>query len=203
MTKHIAKGFSLIELLVSTAITAIIGSAVLLLLITQTQLTATQNRNMLNADQVRSVMNFMSDEIEMMGNGTPAPWIETAIQQEIQFRSDIDGDGRPDRIRYFLNGSQLQRTLSTSNDNGVTWTVVGTDTLIPNIDTVTTKNGKKMGLWFTYYAKDGAVPANTAQITAVEINLGLNVASTTTALTRNKVAPQYFVSLATIRNRSL
>lgn len=200
------RGFSLVELLIATAISLIIGSAVILLLVQQAQLTATQNRNMINSEQVRSVLNFMSDEIQMMGNGIPDPnsYIVLAEPQQLIFYSDIDNDGTRDRIRYFVQGNGLNRTLSTSSDAGITWTVVGTDTLIPNL--LAGSTGPNPGLRFEYFGINNGILAGTppvANVRAVRILIGLDTTATTTAVTAGKVASQNMVTFATIRNRRL
>jgi prepilin-type N-terminal cleavage/methylation domain-containing protein len=195
------RGFSLVELLVSTAIALIIGSAVIMLLVQQTQLTATQNRNMINAETVRSVLTFMTDEISMMGNGVPEPIIVLANVDEFIFYSDIDNDGTTDRIRYFRQGNELRRTLSTTND-GIVWNVVGTDVLIPHL--LAGSDTPLPGLRFEYYGvNNSTTPATADEIRAVKIMIGLDTTQTTTAFTDNKVSQQNMVAYATIRNRKL
>jgi type II secretory pathway component PulJ len=193
------RGFSLVELLVSTAIAIIIGSAVVLLLVQQTQLTATQNRNMMNSEQVRSVLVMMADEIQMMGNGVSEPFILNAQADDFTFYSDIDNNGIRDRIRYWRSGNELRRTLATS-PNGTTWTDVGTDVLIPNI--FNTNTGPNPGLQFQYFGvNNGLNPATVADIRAVQITICLDTSLTDSAFTKSKVSPQNMVAYATIRNR--
>jgi hypothetical protein len=156
---------------------------------------------MINAELVRSVLVFMADESQMMGTGVPEPYIVTANPDEFIFYSDIDNNSIRDRIRYFRDGSDLKRTLSTSPD-GTTWTVVGTDVLVPNI--FPTNADPNPGLQFRYFGvNNSTTPATTADIRAVQIKVGLNTAATTTAFTAGKVANQNMVTYATIRNRNL
>lgn len=195
------KGYSLVELLISTAIALIIGSAVIMLLVQQTQLSASQNRNMINAETVRSVLTFMTDEIAMMGNGVAEPLIVTANIDEFIFYSDIDNNGELDRIRYFRDGNELRRTLSTSAD-GIAWNVVGTDVLIPHL--LAGSATPLPGLRFEYFGVNNATTiTDVAQIRAVKIMIGLNTAATASAFTANKVSQQNMVAYAAIRNRKL
>lgn len=191
--KQGCRGFSLIEMLVAMFVALVIGGVILTLLIGQMQFTASQNRNILNQDDVRATLSFMADEIRTAGDGTVEPFVLEATASTFRFQSDLDGNGVPDRVLYSEANGQLTRTLYSTTDGGVTWTQAANDILLNNISE----------FLFTYFgANDTTLPALTA-ITSVQIRLALDVTSTETNLTQGKLAPQAMVMRATIRNRTL
>lgn len=185
------RGFSLVETLVALAISLIVGGGIITTLVVNMQVSAAQNRNMLNQDDVRETLAFMADEIRAMGNGAPEPVLLEATPTLIRFAADLDGNGVPDRVKYELSGAQLVRTLYTTADGGATWSVAATDVLLDDVSALT----------FTYYGYGNTTSPAINAVTSVGIQLALNVGATATALTQGKLAAQALATRATIRNR--
>lgn len=185
-------GFSLVELLITTAIIGILGGTVIAFLFTQVRLSASQNRNMLNQESLRDTLNFMTDEISLAGAGATEPFISAADADAFQFNGDIDGNGALDRVRFDLVGSDLRRTLYSSED-GVTWTQVGQDVVLTSVGEFV----------LTYYGPGNTVDPDIDAITSVAVRLSLDVAATSTALTSGRLAPQAMTGRVTLRNRLL
>jgi prepilin-type N-terminal cleavage/methylation domain-containing protein len=201
-------GFSLVELLVSIAVMAIIGGAVLAALVSQAQLTASQNRNMVNSEEIRTVLTFMGDEIAMMGNRVANPIIDIAEPQELQFYSNIDNDEDNiiERIRYYISGVQLKREFAQWDPGAAAYVVVADDMLIENLrntNGVVLAGGENPDFAFRYYSLNDTVPATTAAITSVEIRAGLDPQAHKTDLNGARVSAQNMVQRATIRNRTM
>jgi hypothetical protein len=187
------KGFSLVELLTAMFVALLIGGAILTLLVGQMQFTASQNRNMINQEDLRSTLSFMADEIRTTGNGSAEPFVLEATDTSYYFESDLDGDGIPDRVKYELNGDQLLRRLYTTPDDGVTWNEVATDVLLADM----------RELSFTYYGLNNTTLPDINDISAVQIRAALSVEDTETSLTQGKIAEQEMIVRSTIRNRLL
>jgi type II secretory pathway pseudopilin PulG len=193
MNIRCSRGFSLIEMLVAMFVSMVIGGAIITLFLGQMQFTASQNRNMVNQDNVRATMSFMADEIRSAGNGTVEPFLLTATSTALRFTADLDGDSVPDRVQYEVSGPQLIRRLYTTADGGVTWTEVATDVLLDNV----------AECLFTYFGANNTTNPLINDITSVQVRLRLNVGATETGLTQGKLAAQAMVVRATIRNRRL
>lgn len=185
------RGFSLVELLVVAVISLVIGSAVIAALVNQTQITASQNRNVLNQENLRDSMRFMSDEILSLGSGVTEPFIFTALQNEFDFVGDVDGDGAEDRIDYTFSGSQISRALYSTPDGGASWNLVRTDVVLDGVS----------DLSFTYFAFGDTLPTGVDDITSVEISITLDPNRFSTAMTTGKTADQGMASRVTLRNR--
>ena len=104
------KGFTFIEIIVVSAIMAIIGLAILglQLLVGQNQLSVW--RNYVNINEANSSVKTMVREIRTArpaDNG--AYLLDTLGDNEIVFYSDIDYDSQAERVRYTLNGSDLEK----------------------------------------------------------------------------------------------
>jgi len=100
----------LIEILVSSAILVIlaVGFLGIQYIISQNQLTTW--RNYLSIEAANIAISGMSREIrDARQNELGAYALETANDQEIIFYSDIDYDGVIERVRYTLNGSDLEK----------------------------------------------------------------------------------------------
>jgi len=189
------KGFSLMEMLVALAISAVVGGGIISLMIYQTQLTATQNRNIINQEALRETTHFLTDEILSMGSSVIQPYLNTASENELTYVGDLDNDAIPDMVRYLYdaNSQQLSRTLYTTQDVGQTWDEISTDVLLDNLS--------QFG--FTYYGANDIEPVTIDDVTSIKIELALNVANTSTALTSGRVAAQSMITRVTIRNRRL
>ena len=185
------KGFSLVELLVVSVISLIIGTAIIAALVNQTKLTASQNRNVLNQENLRDSMRFISDEILSLGSGATEPFIYTATANVFEFVGDVDGDGAQDRIRLSLNLTQIDRALYSTPDGGVTWTLVRTDVVLDGVS----------NLSFTYFAFGDTIPATVDVITSVEISITLDPNRFSTGMTGGRTADQGMASRVTLRNR--
>ena len=187
------RGVSLVELLVVLVIGSLISGAIVTALMSQVQLSATQNRTMINSQNLRETLDYMADEISNIGAGTAEPFIDTASTSELRFTSDIDGDGSWNRVRYYRTGTTLRRQYWNSTNSGVTWTQVSDDVLLTGVSNLT----------FTYYQRGNSAPASNNQISMVQVAITQNPLQDTTAFNSNKVATGRLTIRATIRNRML
>lgn len=189
MTRLRYKGFSLMEVLVAMAVGSLIAGGVVALLLSQAQLSATQNRNILNQENVRDVVHFITDEITLANTYDATEPIIAANDSEVSFFADIDGDNVTDTIAFYVDeGSNLRRSFTSPANGGM----AADDIILPNVQSFT----------FTYYAADDAAPATIDEITSVELQLVLNTSGGTT-YTSGKQRSQAMVGRATIRNKML
>ncbi len=188
-------GYSLMELLVSLAIAAVVGGTIATVMQSQIQLSTTQNRNMLNQADLRDCINFMTEEIVTMGSGVVEPYIEVAEPTELRYVGDLNNDDVWERIHYFydVDSLEVRRTLSQSTDAGANWTTIGTDVLMRNIGVIN----------YTYFANNNQAPVTDDEITAVEIRMTMDVQADQTAFTGGRVGGQAMVGRMTIRNRKM
>jgi prepilin-type N-terminal cleavage/methylation domain-containing protein len=189
--QRLARGFTMIELLMVLAIGTMIAAAIVSILLSQMQLTTTQNRNIINQQDLRSTLQFMADEIQLMGQGTIEPYVFQATTDSFSFVGDLDGNADPDLVHYQVISGALHRTYSSSTDGGVTWTQLGEDDLLSDVQNMV----------FTYYAEGNAIPADVSEISSVEIRLTLNPAANGTAFTSGKLRTPEMVQRITVRNR--
>jgi prepilin-type N-terminal cleavage/methylation domain-containing protein len=187
------RGFSLVELLITVFVGALIAGGVAEIMLSQMRLTATQNRNIVNEQTLRENLAYMSDEINSMGNNADEPYIDIIEPEEFQFVGDIDNDGQIDQINYLLDEDELVRTISTSTDGGTTFDLVSTDTLIDHVDEFE----------FTYFALGNDETEVADDVTAVELYVRLDPSAGETALTAGATADERHVTRVTIRNRTL
>ncbi len=189
MTRLRHKGFSLVEVLISMAIGSLIAGGVVALLLSQAQLTATQNRNIINQENVRDVVHFITDEIALANTYDATEPVIAANDSEVSFFADIDGDNVTDTIAFYVDeSSNLRRSFQSPANGGME----ADDIILRNVQSFT----------FTYYAADDAAPATIDEITSVELQLVLNTSGGTT-YTSGKQRPQSMVGRATIRNKLL
>ena len=189
------QGYSLIELLVSLVIAAIVGGTIVTVMQSQIMLSTTQNRNMLNQADLLDCISYMSDEIVTMGSGVVEPFVEIAEPQELMYVGDLNNDDVWERIHYYYDADaqELIRELDQSSDDGATWTNIGTDVMMDNLGSIQ----------FIYYANNNEAPADEDAITAVEMKMTMDVSNDQTAFTGGRVGGQAMVGRMTIRNRRM
>lgn len=101
-------GMTLVEVLIASAITIIIGLGIVGIQYMISQGQVASFKNYLNIDQTNSIVSTLVRELRNLrpaDNGA-YPLVE-ANDQEIIFYSDINFDGKAERVRYTLNGTQL------------------------------------------------------------------------------------------------
>jgi hypothetical protein len=105
-------GFTLVEVAVGGAVTVIVGVAIagLQYVITSNQL-AVYNGT-IKVEYANSGVSSFIHEIRTARNGDNGTYlIELASPSAITFYSDIDGDGKTERVRYYLNGTNLMKGI--------------------------------------------------------------------------------------------
>lgn len=101
-------GFTLIEVLITATILAVLGGLMLTLMYITTKTRLITFQNLMNVDQTNNQVLTMVRELRNIQTGENAAYpLERAGDQEIIFYSDIDYDGETEKVRYTLSGSQL------------------------------------------------------------------------------------------------
>lgn len=141
------KGLTLIELLIGTAISTIIIGSILTFQSSIADVQSNLNTNSRSHIEANIAIQAITREIR---NAKPAATgaypIELAEDFEIIFYANIDNDPIPEKIRYFLSDSSLQRGVIKATGSPPTYTSTEQITLvIPNI----TNNSQSP--IFTYY----------------------------------------------------
>jgi prepilin-type N-terminal cleavage/methylation domain-containing protein len=104
------QGFTLIEVLIVSAITVVLGGGILSLIYITSQSRLVTFQNLLNVDQTNTSVSLMVRELRNIRTGDNAAYpLERANDQEIIFYSDIDYDGQSEKVRYTLTGTQFVR----------------------------------------------------------------------------------------------
>lgn len=159
------KGFTLIEILVAMAITAIIVLIVNNFLITGFR-SASFNQELEDAvENARKAMDTMIVEIRGMNNlqqGNPILQISTST---LIFYSDINKDGLIERVKYYISGNDLKRDfVKPPYSSSPTTTAVLASYLNNYSDPV-----------FNYYDSNGATTTDINNITLINILLKIDV----------------------------
>lgn len=104
------QGFTLVELLVSLLIASALGLALLGLRVILDRNQLFILKSYLSVDQANSSVTAMVREIRSSSySEADAHPLESALEQEIVFYSDIDSDEDIEKVRYFLDGAELKR----------------------------------------------------------------------------------------------
>lgn len=121
---NLQKGFTLLELILSTfifgAITALVaGFAVYYF---QTYSFSFEENQAINSTQ-SALTTMIRDIREARSGDNGAYTIVQADDFSFTFYSDVTNDGRTDRVRYFLNGTQLQKGVIEPTQVPVTYPI--------------------------------------------------------------------------------
>lgn len=106
-------GFTLLEVVISTAIVSVLVAAVYLLqnfVLDQQQITM---NSYISVDYANSAMQTMVRDLRNARFGADGSFIlQTANDQELVFFSDVDFDQVTEKVRYFLDGNELKRGIT-------------------------------------------------------------------------------------------
>jgi len=135
MQRHNARGFTLVEMLLTSAVFTIVTAGVLTM-VARTYRSYTNE--MITGDVVwqgRAALDLMVRELRLAGypprntyaqaaNVTPAnsnlvaATFLTAAATSVVFEADLDADGAVERVEYRLNGTLLERSAVPKNADG-------------------------------------------------------------------------------------
>ena len=192
--KH--SGFTLIELLIAMAITALTIGFVSYFTIDVSSSSTSINIRLETQRELEMTLRTMLSEIRSMGPSANGSYdIALADATNFEFYSDIDGDGQFEQIRYFLNGTTLEK--------GVTKPVAGTPPTYPVANEVISDVVHYVvpGAIFAYYAEGlpseiGALPS---PVDVSKIRM-VSVSGTVDEDTAHPPGPVTISINATIRN---
>ncbi len=125
------QGFTLIELLIVISLLSLTGLLILgmQVIIGQNQVSAW--KNYLNIDEANSIVSAMQRELINARPGDDGAYLlATAQDNNITFYSDIDFDGKTDKVNYSLTGSVLSKSVTVPTGVPITYPVESTKTFI-------------------------------------------------------------------------
>jgi len=107
------QGFTLVELVVVCLVAGILGGAMLAVYESLLHSWADTNHRIVNQDDTRVAINEIARYLRMAESSasnltSQTDAIALAQPQELVFYADIDGNGLPDKVRYYLNGHTLR-----------------------------------------------------------------------------------------------
>jgi len=152
--KH-ARGFTILEVVIALFLfTSIIGTVTIFFVYYLRNYSFSFEENQLvNISQ--SGMTQMIRQIREARNGENGAWpIVDASDTSLTFYSDVSNDGRTDRVRYFVDGTDLKRGVVEPTVPPVTYPLA-----TENITTIATNLNLGSAAIFTYY--NGNWPTDT------------------------------------------
>lgn len=150
-------GFTLIEVLMVAAITVVLAGGLLSLqyIMGQTQIQVL--RNYTSVEEANNGITTLVRELRNLQVAeTGAYPLERALDFEMIFYSDYDFDGRIERVRYYLNGTEFTRGIIEPTGFPVTYPSAN-----EKIKTVSTN--VKNGTTPIFYYYNGDWPADTVR----------------------------------------
>jgi len=173
--KRCERGFTLIEILFGVSIFVLIVGALTLFSRNIWIYGSYISTGLNDSNSGRATLKTMVSEIRTASTAdTGAYVIALATTNAFTFYSDIDSDGLKEKVRYFLNGSLLQKGVIKPTGSPLTYNPVNEkiSTLIPNVTNIPI---------FDYYDKnyDGTTPAlsfpiNLSSIRLVKITINID-----------------------------
>ena len=153
----------MIELLVVCLVAGILGGAMLGLYQGLMRSWADTGHRIINQDDARSAINDISRYVRMAESSasnltSTSDAVALAQPQELVFYADINGNGLPDKVRYYLSGKTLRRAALAPN----TSTSPPTYPTAYTTDGVVVMDGIQNGTTplFTYYKMNPAYATN-------------------------------------------
>jgi len=149
------KGFTLIEILVTASIMVVLGGGFLTLqyIVSKNQVSVYQNY--LGVDEANIAISTMVREIRNARSGDNGAYpMESALDQQMVFYSDIDLDNLTEKVRYYLNGTSLYKGVI--NPTGTPATYPAGNEILKEIAT-NVRNGSEA----IFYYYNGDWPSDT------------------------------------------
>jgi prepilin-type N-terminal cleavage/methylation domain-containing protein len=165
-------GFTLIELLVYMAIFGMVGTMGYEFIIQGFRDTTFSSEQEEAVDNARRAEEVLSKEIRGANNSDNGYYpLATTTDQELVFYADINDDNSMEKIRYYINGTSLMKSLTMS---GATHNYSSTPTVTKIADYL--NNGTEP--LFIYYDRNNAETDIINNIRMIGISVKINVTPT-------------------------
>lgn len=149
------RGFTLVEVIIAAAIFAVIAAVAAEFSVFYFRNYSFSYEEQQSVGQLQYALTQMVRDIREARQGDDGAWpIAVANDTEFDFYSDVTGDGRADKIRYYLNGTNLMRGVTEPTAVPVSYPSSNETARI--LATNVNLGGKPL---FTYY--NGNYPADT------------------------------------------
>jgi len=171
------RGFTLIELMVSIAVSAIVLAAITATFISQSRSYDTQEQINGMQQGARAAMDMITREVRMAGYNTNATLTFDGITYDttqIRVQANLDGDGDTGD-----SNEDIIYAYDTVNDVIERTTGGTTETLVENVDVFT----------FQYLDESGAAATTSASIRQVQITITARTAKPDPERARTSTAP--------------
>ena len=110
--KKYKKGFTIVEIMLATAITVIIMVAIVAFEVNVLNYNRSSHTALNNAQQAQNILKIIAREIREMSRGISGLYpILSVATSSLTFYADIEGNGSPDQIRYYLTFGDTTNTL--------------------------------------------------------------------------------------------
>jgi prepilin-type N-terminal cleavage/methylation domain-containing protein len=163
-------GFSMIEMMVATGLMVIIGASIAGLQYIMAKNEVLVLTGSLNVDQANASLAAISRELRTARAGDQGAYlIESASAQALVFYSDIDADGKSERIHYFLQGTNLQKGTTEPSGNPVTY-----PSNTEKVRTITENIRNGAIPIFNFLNENGQTTSNVSLIRMIQIYLRVN-----------------------------
>jgi prepilin-type N-terminal cleavage/methylation domain-containing protein len=191
-------GFSLLEILIVVAIAASVVMVVSGLSGNVNILNGLVSQQLQSKSDIEQTLQIMTTEIrssEPSGSGAYA--IDSASTSSFAFYSDINKNGLPDHVRYFLSSSTIYKGVIAPTGTPATYPT-SSETVTDIIDHVSVTTSTPLFQYYdaSYSGTQGpmSVPPVVANIRLVQVSFDADVQPQTAP------GPEYFSILVDIRN---
>jgi prepilin-type N-terminal cleavage/methylation domain-containing protein len=173
------KGFTLIEVMLASALLVILGAAIAGLQYTLGVSQVTSINSFISVDEANSAVSQFTRELRTARKADTGSFpLESGNDNDITFYSDIDFDGKSEKVSYYLDGTDLIKSTIEPTGVPVTYPISSAKTKI--ISENIRNNGTPL---FTYYNGDWpddttnnplATPIDLLQAKIVKIYIRVN-----------------------------
>jgi prepilin-type N-terminal cleavage/methylation domain-containing protein len=157
------KGFTLLEILIAMAIVTGITFSIGLFGNDLTKYSLRFNNSLVIQQEIQQTLQIMIPEIRSASQSNNGIYpIEEASSTSFIFYSDINVDGKFDRVRYFLNGTTFQKGVIKPTGSPLAY-VTSTETVV---DVVHNMVGSQI---FSYYDSNATSTNSAALVQPVDV----------------------------------
>lgn len=189
-------GITLLELLIAIAISTMTLVVVTYFALDISNFGSSLSQRLNTERELELTLRVMLSEIRSMGPGDNGAYdIVTASPTTFTFYSDIDGDGKFEQVRYFLNGTTLEKGVTKSSGANPIVYLPANETVSEVVHYM--RNASVFRYFAEGYAPEIGPLASPVDVSAVRM---VEVTGTVDEVPDSPPLPVTLTTMATIRN---